>query len=124
MSNARIRTILDFGNNRGVFDGDMLVGFCGYRREILERMRHRAEIGPFFVSSSYQGSGAADVLMEGVVGEARQNGVEQLELFVDTKNRRAIRFYERHGFRLMATHLDVVRINGKPRDDYFYFLRL
>ena len=120
----RCRQILDFGTTRGVFEGTKLVGFCGFRRERLERTRHRAEIGPFFVTKGYQGQGAANVLMQGVINEAEESGIEQLELFVDSENHRAIAFYERRGFERVAMHPDGVRIGGKPRDDFFYRLRL
>ena len=120
----RCRQILDFGASRGVFEGERLVGFCGYRPERLERTRHRAEIGPFFVAGSHQGSGAARILIQGVIEEARERGIEQLELFVDTENHRAIAFYERQGFERIALHPDGVRIDGMPRDGYFYRLRL
>ncbi len=109
---------------RGVFDGEKLIGFCGYLPETLEQTRHRAELGPFYVSPLYHGSGAADALISGVIGEALLSKVEQLELFVDTENYRAIGFYERHGFEKIATHLDGVRIDGKSRNDYFFRLRL
>ncbi len=123
-SAARCQTILAAGNTRGVFDGDALIGFCGYRPQQLERIRHRAEIGPFFVSAPYQGSGAATVLMRGIIDEAKDAGLAQLELFVDTENHRAISFYERRGFTRIATHYDGVRIDGQSRDDHFYTLRL
>ena len=118
----RCREILDAGAIRGVFHADELVGFCGYRPQRLERTRHGAEIGPFFVAGAYQGSGAARTLIRGVMNEARENGVEQLELFVDTKNDRAIAFYERQGFKRIAVHPDSVRIDGISRDAYFYRL--
>lgn len=120
----RCREILDTGTLRGVFEAGKLVGFCGYRSQRLERTRHRAEIGPFFVASDYQGSGAAQVLIQGVVNEARESGIAQLELFVDTENDRAIAFYERQGFERIAIHPDGVRIDGVPRDGYFYRLSL
>lgn len=120
----RCRQILDFGTTRGVFEGAKLVGFCGFRPERLERTRHRAEIGPFFVTKDYQGGGAAKILMQGVIKEAKEDGIEQLELFVDTENHRAIAFYERQGFERVAIHPDGVRIEGKARNDYFYRLRL
>jgi len=123
-SAERCRKILDFGTTRGVFDEVELVGFCGFRQERLERLRHRAEIGPFFVTKDYQGLGAARILMQGVIDEARENDIDQLELFVDTENHRAIAFYERQGFERVAMHPDGVRIDGKPRNDYFYRLRL
>ena len=55
----RARYILSSGSTRGIFDHERLVGFCGYRPEPFERSHHRASIGPFFVSSKYQGCGAA-----------------------------------------------------------------
>ena len=118
------RQILANGNSRGVFDGAKLVGFCGYRPERLERTRHRGELGPFFVAREYQGSGAAQRLMRGVVEEARESGIEQLELYVDTKNHRAIAFYERQGFERIAIHPDCVRSGGISRDGYFCRLRI
>ncbi|MDX8346478.1 GNAT family N-acetyltransferase [Cognatiyoonia sp. IB215446] len=120
----RCRAILKAGAIRGVFAGETLVGFCGYRPNSLERIRHRAEIGPFFVTATYHGTGAADALMKGVISEAKSAGLAQLELFVDTKNHRAIAFYEKRGFRRAATHYDGVRIDGQSRDDHFYTLRL
>lgn len=120
----RCRDILGFGATRGVFLNETLTGFCGYRRQSLERIRHRAEIGPFFVTRPHQGQGAAKAMMSGVVAEARDSGVAQLELFVDTDNLRAIAFYEQQGFRRVATHRDSVRIEQQPRDDIFMTLRL
>lgn len=116
--------ILRFGNTRGVFAGGKLIGFCGYRRESLERTKHRAEIGPFFVTEPHQGGGAAAALMKGVIDEAKADGVSQLELFVDTENHRAIAFYEKAGFERVGFHPDGVRIDGVSRDDFFYVLRI
>lgn len=118
------RQILRYGNTRGVFAGDELVGFCGYRRETLERTRHRAEVGPFFVTKTFQGTGAAKALMDGVIAEATAAGVGQLELYVDTENNRAIAFYEKAGFERVGFHPDGVRIDGVARDDFFYVLKL
>lgn len=116
--------ILVHGGIRGVFDGENLAGFCGYRPQRLARTQHRAEIGPFFVTRNYQGSAAAKVLMSGVIEEAKSNGIAQLELFVDTENHRAVAFYNRQGFERVATHRDGVRIDGESRNDHFMTLRL
>ena len=123
-SHERCREILGQRGIRGVFDDEKLVGFCGYRPQRLVRIQHRAEIGPFFVTRSYQGSGAAKVLMAGVIEEAKSNGIAQLELFVDTENHRAVAFYERLGFDRVATHRDSVRIDGESRNDLFMTRRL
>jgi RimJ/RimL family protein N-acetyltransferase len=120
----RCRDILSSENYRGIFLDHQLVGFCGYHRQTLSRVRHRAEVGPFYVISAYQGQGAATAMMQGVIEEAKQDGLAQLELFVDTKNARALAFYERQGFVQHAVYQDSVRIDGHSRDDYFMVLRL
>lgn len=112
------------GAVRGVFDGDALIGFCGFHRQTLQQVQHRAEIGPFFITARYQGSGAAQALMKGIVAEARALGLAQLELYVDTDNPRATAFYEKQGFVQVATHHDTLRINGRSHDDLFMTLRL
>ena len=123
----RAATLLDGGNFWGVFDteadAETLVGFCGYRPQQLERIKHRSEIGPFFVVPSHHGTGAAAALMSAIINAAQSAGIEQLELFVDTQNHRAIRFYERMGFERIATHPNGVKIDGKAHDDHFYILR-
>ena len=121
---GRARTHLNFGTTRGVFYHNTSVGFCGYRPELFERTRHRAQIGPFFVRPKYQGTGAAQCLMSGVIQEARAAKIAQLELFVDTEDYRAIRFNEKYGFEWVATHPDGVRMGAQSRDDHFYCLRL
>ena len=120
---TRCKEILEHGFIRGVYDVERLVGFCGFRPQRLVQTKHRGEIGPFFVTRNYQGSGAAAAMMQGVIEEAKASGLEQLELFVDTENSRAIAFYEKFGFERISTHKDGVRIAGRSRDDYFYTLR-
>ena len=120
----RCGSILQFGGTFGVFENGLLIGVCGYQRFRLQRVGHRAEVGPFYVTAARQGSGAADCLMSGIKEIAAEAGVDLLELAVDTENHRAIAFYERHGFRRFGLHEDAVRINGECRDDYLYSLRL
>ncbi|MEO1107462.1 MAG: GNAT family N-acetyltransferase [Pseudomonadota bacterium] len=124
MKPERASSILNLGKTCGVFDHELLIGFCGFRPESLEQTKHRAELGPFFVKSAYHGTGAADTLMHGVIAEAKRVNIEQIELFVDTENKRALQFYLRHGFEVIATHPDGVRIAGQQRDDYFCRLRI
>ena len=124
MTASRARDVLGHGAFRGVFDGARLVGFCAYRREVRERIRHRAHLGPFYVSQDHQGTGCAQALMEAVIAEARASDVAQLELGVDTRNARAIAFYERVGFERFGLHPDEIRIDGQSHDGFLYRLRL
>lgn len=118
------RAILNAGATRGVFDGEKLVGFCGFRPQHLTRTKHRAELGPFCVTATYQGTGAASALMNGVIDEATKLGLARLELYVDVENTRAITFYEKVGFERVTRIPDGVRIDGQSRDDYLCYLDL
>ncbi len=112
------------GNDWGIFVGTTLIGFCNCRRQTLIRTKHRAEIGPFFISAPYHGTGAATQLMTTTIDRVRADGIEQLELYVDSTNTRAIRFYERMGFTCAAILPNMVKINGQSHDDLFYILPL
>ena len=81
-------------------------------------------IGPFYVTPSHQGSPAATLLMNALLEQAHETGIEQLELFVESQNHRAIRFYEKHGFKHVATHPNTTKINGITHDDRFYCLQI
>jgi len=76
------------------------------------------------VVAKYHGSGAADALVNGFVAGPGRFGLAQQGHFVDTGNPRAIAFYLRHGFAVIATHPGSVRIDGQPRDDPLYRPRL
>jgi putative acetyltransferase len=60
------------------------------------------------VTTHYQGSGAADALL----AEARQLSPVRLDLHVNKDNARAIRFYEKNGFRVFAE--DINPRSGAP----------
>ncbi|WP_299547072.1 GNAT family N-acetyltransferase [uncultured Tateyamaria sp.] len=116
--------VLAYGGLRGVFDDDALVGFCGYRPQRTERTRHRAELGPFYVTPDFQGTGAAQAMMRGVLDEARVGGVVQIELSVAPENTRAIAFYERQGYEQFGVLPDAIRENGTSEDALLYRLQL
>ncbi|MGR3435729.1 MAG: GNAT family N-acetyltransferase [Shimia sp.] len=87
------------GFSRGVWEGDDLVAIGALLPVAKAACAHRAEVGAFYALPRVWGRGAADVLMAGIVADADAAGRWQLELFVAETNPRAVRFYERHGFR-------------------------
>ncbi|WP_299613555.1 GNAT family N-acetyltransferase [uncultured Tateyamaria sp.] len=89
---------LDGGQTHGVFEAGELVGAGTLGRYQRTQMRHRANLGPFFVRPEVQGRGAANALMEAMIDGARDAGIWQMELHVAETNGRAIAFYRRHGF--------------------------
>ncbi|TFL16067.1 GNAT family N-acetyltransferase [Jannaschia formosa] len=112
------------GNLHGLFAGDTLIGFAGLHLWQLDRLHHRADIGPFFLTESQRGTGAADALMEALAARARESGVTWLDLWVAVRNARARGFYARHGFREIARREDAIRLDHGSEDDVLMTRRL
>ena len=60
--------------------------------------------------------GLRRVLTEAILAFARENGFAQLDLEVRSDNARAIRLYERYGFRKLCTFPAFFRIGGRDID--------
>ena len=76
------------------------------------RMSHRGEFG-ISVRKAYWGCGVASALMEAVLAFAVENGFEQINLAVRSDNLRAIRLYEKFGFRKLCTFPAFFKLNGQ-----------
>ena len=94
-------------------DGE-IIGTASLNRK-PNRMRHRGEFG-ISLKKAWWGCGAASALAEAILAFARENGFEQLNLEVRGDNARAIRLYEKLGFRKLCTFPAFFKIGGKPVD--------
>ena len=94
-------------------DGE-IIGTASLNRK-CNRMRHRGVFG-ISLKKAWWGSGAAAALMEAILDFARENGFEQLNLEVRSSNARAIRLYEKYGFRKLCTFPNFFKINGEYVD--------
>jgi|CXWL01.1.fsa_nt_gi GNAT superfamily N-acetyltransferase len=63
---------------------------------------HALEVQRFYLRPEYIGSGGGDLLMEKAQQRARELNAQRLHLSVYQIRPRAIRFYQRHGFRIVA----------------------
>ena len=79
------------------------------------RMRHRGVVG-ISLKKAWWGCGAASALTEAILAFAGENGFEQLNLEVRSSNARAIRLYEKFGFRKLCTFPHFFKINGEYVD--------
>lgn len=79
------------------------------------RARHRGEFG-ISLKRAWWGCGASSALTEAILAFARENGFAQLDLEVRSDNTRAIRLYERYGFRKLCTFPAFFRIGGRDID--------
>ena len=80
-----------------------------------KRMSHRGEFG-ISLKKAWWGRGAASALMEAILVFAKENDFEQLNLEVRSDNARAIRLYEKYGFRKLCTFPRFFKINGEYID--------
>lgn len=94
-------------------DGE-IIGTASLNRK-PRKMSHRGEFG-ISVRKAFWGCGAAQALMERILDFAGANGFEQLDLEVRSDNVRAIRLYEKYGFRKLCTFPGFFKVNGQYID--------
>ena len=85
----------------GAFDeAGTMAGVVSVRQQAAPlRMRHKGTVGRMYVAPAYRRLGLARRLLEAVLGYARNvDGLEQLNLIVDSRNAAAQRLYEAFGF--------------------------
>lgn len=125
MTPERVRATLAKGNVYGVVSGaDEMLGFAALHMWALDRIAHRADIGPFYITPDARGSGAADALMEALALGAQAAQVTWLDLWVDESNARAQRFYARHCFERIGRREDAVRVGDLSGTDVLMTRRL
>ena len=93
---------------------DEIIGTASLNRK-HKRMSHRGVFG-ISLKKAWWGCGAASALMEAILAFAKENGFEQLNLEVRSDNTRAIRLYEKYGFRKLCTFPHFFKINGEYVD--------
>ncbi len=94
-------------------DGE-IIGTASLNRQ-PRRMNHRGVFG-ISLKKAWWGCGAASAMMEAVLAFAKENGFEQLNIEVRSSNTRAIRLYEKYGFRKLCTFPNFFKINGVSID--------
>ena len=94
--------------------GDELVGMivCSFNKEV--KFRHIAEIYSFYVREAYRGRGVGAALLGHALRQARDNArIEKVRLYVNTRQRSAIRMYEKSGFSVVGRFAREMKAGGK-----------
>lgn len=103
-------------------DGEV-VGNCQFSFKNLEKVKHRAGIAIGTLKKCW-GSGLGAELMTALCEEAKNCGIEQMELEYIDGNIRAEKFYKKMGFTEFARRPDAVRIGGVSHSDVWMLRRL
>jgi GNAT superfamily N-acetyltransferase len=98
-SNPDLFDIARVYSGRGRFwmamDGGRVIGTGALR----EKSAQLAEVKQMYIFPEYRGGGIGLALLEKVVGFAREQGYQRLELGTVARLQRAVKLYERYGFR-------------------------
>ena len=116
---ARLASAISFGG----FTNTTLDGMVVFSKPSRPKLGHTGDLGAMYVREVARGSGLADRLMETLLAHAAGE-VEQIKLTVNAENTRAVRFYERHGFRTIGRIPNSIRVDGRSYDELLMLRRL
>jgi RimJ/RimL family protein N-acetyltransferase len=98
----------------GAFDGDKLIGICGFAQETGPKVQHRGLIIQMYIQPAYQGQKFGPQLLQATITEAfKIPEVEQLALGVVANNVNAARIYERAGFKDFGLQPNYIKTGGR-----------
>ncbi len=87
-----------------------ILGIGGFARIAGTKTEHKGLIWGMYVRPAARGTGAADHIMTTLLAHAATT-VWQVQLTVVAANRRAVRFYERHGFESYGIEPSSIRMD-------------
>ncbi len=100
-----------------------LVAIAAFTRPASKKLAHTGELSGMYVRAGERGTGLADGLLRAVIDHAVSE-VEQVKLTVNAGNRRAIRLYERHGFRTVGCIPRRIRVGDEVYDEVIMLRRV
>jgi len=127
MLRERFREMMDSGENAfiGAFDGELLIGLTGIAREDRQKRNHKMIIFSVFVRPEYQGKKVGSQLIEAAISHARKvEGIERIELSVESNNAPAKALYQSFGFTTWGTEPQFSKIDGVYYDEDYMTLKL
>ena len=100
-----------------------LAGNCQIERKTKQKNRHRAMIG-IALFKKYWGLGIGTEMFKELIRIGNEMGVEQLELEVIEGNTRAMKLYEKMGFKVTGEKPNAIRLEDGTRLSEYYMVRV
>ena len=106
-----------------VLDGQIIASADVCSHGAKSRLMHRGELG-ISVRKDYWRQGIGSALMERLIAFAKQSGYEQIELTVESKNRRALALYLKYGFMVYGTRPHGMKYPDGSYDNDYLMVRM
>jgi RimJ/RimL family protein N-acetyltransferase len=104
----------------GAFDDARLIGITGFNRMARQRAMHRGELVQVYVDPNYRGQNIGEKLIRLVLEYAfGLDGIEQVQLSVIAGNDKAIKLYERLGFKTFGVQPRYFKVGDTYLDQQF-----
>jgi len=96
-----------------------VVGMVGFSCDnSSSKIKHKAKIWGLYVVPEHRGKGVASLLVNTVLNEAIDIGVELVQLSVSTQNRASYSLYLRLGFTVYGTEPRSMKVDNQYIDEY------
>jgi len=95
---AKVKTS-ETSNYFVVMKNNKMIGCIGFNGNTARKMKHYGTIG-ISVLKEYWGRGIATALLEKLISWSKEKGIKKINLDVFENNERAIKLYEKFGFKL------------------------
>jgi RimJ/RimL family protein N-acetyltransferase len=103
--------------------GDEIVSQLFLQRSDKPRLMHIGDVA-ITVSKNYWGKSIGGHMMQIALEWAKNKNLSKMQLQVRTDNARAVKLYEKLGFRIEGTITQAMKVNDKYFDDYIMGLLL
>lgn len=90
-----------------------VVGLCGIYKSPRPKLIHTGSIFDMYVKKEFQGKGIAGLLMNEMIKLAKDNNQDIVKFEVTEGNDRAIKFYEKMGFKQYGVSSKTIKIGSK-----------
>ena len=108
----------------GAFVNGAMAGMVGLSHETRVKNRHKAVLVSMYVADEFTGRGLGRALVNTVLQDARDCGVELVILTVTDSNQAACTLYAQAGFSAFGIEPDAIRANGISFGKQHMFLQL